>query len=166
MKTRNKLIMGLMLISASLFNSCKKGDTGAPGKDGVDGNANVSSVLLNATTWTWDASALWRYDSWSSISILTSDVATSGAVMLYEGSGTTWMAVPYSFNVGSGITIHTFFNYTTGSVAVYQALSNDGDPNPAATTYKLVCIPKKMMVLHPEVNLKNYEQVKAAFDLK
>lgn len=166
MKKTKKLILGLMLISVSLFNSCKKGDTGAPGKDGTNGNANVSSVILNATTWTWSATYLESYDTWTGVSILSSDVASSGAVMLYEGSGTTWMAVPYSYNLGGGVTFHVYFDYGTGWVTVHQANSDDSNPNPSAASYKLVCIPKRAMQLHPEVNIKNYAEVKEAFNLK
>jgi hypothetical protein len=167
MKTKNALIAVTLLLSIG-FTSCKKGDTGEPGKDGKDGNANVTSMTLTASSWIWSAPDYWRYNTWSSVSILTVDVCNTGAVMLYQNSGGSYTALPVTQNIGSKVE-HDWFQYSVGSVIIVIENDDLSDPIaqiPTPTTYKLVCIPQKMMQAHPEVDLLNYEQVRTTFDVK
>lgn len=164
----NKLIVGLMLISASLIiSSCAKdGETGPAGKDG---NANVQSILLNATSssWGFDNTYKWSSATWTGVSILTSSTINSGAMMLYEGGSGNWLAVPYTFSIGTtGISFNSFYEVIPNSITVYNQLSDGSNPSPGAVQYRLVCIPPAGLAAHPEVDLKNYEQVAKAFDLK
>jgi hypothetical protein len=165
MKTKNLLLAAMMLFGIGI-TSCKKAEKGDTGPAGKNGNANVTSVLLNANTWTWDNTNKWSYATFSSVSILTSATASSGAVILYEGSGTSWTAVPYSFNLSGGVTYHALFEYDVNTVTIYKALSDDSNPNPSASQFKLICIPPASIKEHPNVDYTNYMEVRKTFNLK
>lgn len=162
-------ITAALLLAAAMFSGCtKKGDTGAAGKDGKDGNANVTSETLTIGSggWSWHANPNFRYASWTPY-ILTSNVITSGAIMVYQTDGTNYVALPITQNVGSsGIQEHDYFTYdVNGYFNVFIENSDGSDPNPSSSfTYKLVCIPQHM--IKPNVNMKNYSEVKAAYQLK
>lgn len=168
MKTKNKFVLGLMILSIALLSSCAKdGDVGPAGKDG---NANVTSVTLTASSWNWSTADYWRYNNWTGVSILTSEVCNTGAVMLYQTSGGVNIQLPITQTTSTGSTVeHDWYTYAVGGVSIYVENADFSDPIsqlPIPTTYKLVCIPSKAMLAHPEVDLKNYEQVKAVFNLK
>jgi hypothetical protein len=162
----------LMSATAIVFNGCK-GKDGAPGAEGpkgADGNANVTSIVLTATNFYWNGTYQYRYASWSSISILTSAVASTGAVMLYQSDGAgAYIALPISQSIGGDVSEHDYFTYSEGKVSVVIENSDKSDPIAnisLPTTYKLVCIPSKAMIAHPNVDIKNYTQVKDVFNLK
>lgn len=165
MKTTLKTITVLTALSSLLFIGCKKvekGETGAPGKDG---NANVKSVTLSATSWGWNSSQYWRYATWNNVTILDADVINGGAVMLYQSVGSNnYVQLPITQNMGAYVE-HDWFQYTTNTISVYIENSDLSDPNPPTFSYKLVCIPKAAKIMHPNINLKNYNEVKEAFDL-
>lgn len=166
MKTKKNVVMVAVMLLSIGFTSCKKGDTGEPGKDG---NANVTSMTLSSPSWAWDASNYWRKSIWTGASILTSDVASSGSVMLYQNTSGVYVALPLAVNYTGTVQEHDWFTYSTGIVNVYVENSDLSDPIaqiPSSVTYKLVCIPKSGMITHPGVDLRNYEQVKKAFDIK
>jgi len=146
---------------AVAFTNCKKGNTGPAGKDGTNGNANVTSVTLNANSWTWDNASQFSYASFSNVSILTNDVVNGGSVMLYEGSSGAFTALPNTF-----LTLSTNFSYAANSIIIFKSLSNGSNPSPSAEQYKLVCIPKSAKMANPNVNWNNYSEVKQALQLK
>lgn len=170
MKTKNVLLAVTMLLSIG-FTSCKKGDTGEPGKDGVDGNANVTYTKLTATSaaWAWSASDYWRYATWTGVSALTADAVDKGAVMLYQKVGTSYLAIPLTMNISTGKVEHDFFMHDVGTVMVFIENSDFSDPIsqiPNPIEYKLVCIPQKALEAHPEVDLMNFNSVRSTFKLK
>lgn len=167
MNVKKVVLLAVTLLSIGLA-SCKKGDTGEPGKDGTNGNANVTSATLTAPSWIWSAPDYWRYNTWSGISILTSDVVNTGAVMLYQTNGGTHLQLPITVGIGSTVEIDRY-QYSVGAVSVFIENANLSDPIsqiPVPTTYKLVCIPQRVMLENPNVDYKNYEKVKLAFHLK
>lgn len=171
MKTTLKSIAAIAMLTSLLFIGCKKaekGEAGTPGKDGKDGNANVTSAILNVSNWTWDNNNKWNYATWSNVSILNSDVVNGGAVMLYEGSSGNWLAMPYTLGLGSSsnITFNVNFEYAINSVKVYKGFSDGTNYTEPASQFKLVCIPKSAKVMHPNVNLYDYNEVKEAFDIE
>jgi len=168
MKTRKLFVAAVLLLSIGITGCSKpeKGEKGETGPAGTNGNANVTSATLNASTWTWDSSNQWSYATWSSVSILTSDAVNSGAVMVYEGSSGDWLACPYTIGANP-IIISTNFEYQVNTMTVYKSSSDGQNLNPSTSIqYKLVCIPTRMMQQHPNIDLKNYKQVEAAFNLK
>lgn len=172
MKMKSVSMCLLVGVTALLLNACKgkDGAPGAQGPAGTNGNANVTSQTLTATNFNWDATYQYRYDSWSSISILTSAVASTGSVMVYQSDGTgNYIALPISQSIGGGISEHDYFVYSAGTLSIVIENSNGSDPMGnilLPITYKLVCIPSRAMKQHPEVDINNYMQVEKAFDLK
>ena len=170
MKTKKTLFAAILLLGIGLTNCTKpeKGEKGEMGTAGLNGNANVTTANLTVSSWNWDATNQWSTASWSSVSILTQDAVDNGAVMLYEGTAGDWLAMPYTLGLGmsSNMTISANFEYGLNSITVYKSFSDGSNPSPSSTQFKLVCIPTRSMQLHPEVNVKNYAQVKSAFNLK
>lgn len=151
---------------ALVFTNCKKGDTGPAGQDGTNGNANVTSVTLTTSSWAWNSSQKWRYATWNNVSILNTSVINDGVVMLYQLVGTnSYVQLPITQNQGA-YAEHDWFEYSPNTISVYIENSDLSDPNPSPFTYKLVCIPKSAKMANPNVNWKNYTEVKNALNLK
>ena len=169
MKIKITTIIAVCLIAFATTN-CQKpkdGAVGPQGTNGKDGNANVSSVTLNANSWTWDGTNYWSTASFANISILTSNVVNGGAVMMYENFGSgVYMALPQTINLTSSVQQHSFFSYANNTVVVYTENSDLSNPNPSATSYKLVCIPPAIIKSNPNIDLTNYSEVKHVLDLK
>jgi len=169
MKKNFTLFVYLLIIgSLATLNSCKKDDDSGYQPKGNYGNTNLTTVQLTNAQWAWDASNLWSYSTWNNISSLTSDIVNNGSVMVYEDEGSgSWAALPFSFNLGGGVSAHEFYTFSSGTVIVYIAASDDSNLNPSnGGTYKLVCFSKAAKIAHPNVDYKNYSEVKKAFNLK
>lgn len=157
----------LITVSIIATQSCKKAQDGAAG---ADGNANVTSQTLTVSTWTWDATNLNRYANWTgSVSILTAPAVSTGAVMLYQIVGTQYVQLPITSRTTNSISENDLFTYSVGSLNITIQNSDSSDPIANIITpsnYKLVVIPQKSLDQHPNVNLKNYNEVKRTFNLK
>lgn len=154
----------LMGVSALVFNGCKgkDGAPGAQGPAGVDGNANVvGSTSVVASNWTLNSGILYSTTlTWTSI---TQVIVDKGVVMVYESDGSGgWQALPYSF-----ISEENTFGFDVGFVNIYITQTDGSAPtNPGSRTYRLVTMTSRAMQTHPNLDLKNYSQVKEAFNLK
>ncbi|MCD6019864.1 MAG: hypothetical protein K0S53_2985 [Bacteroidetes bacterium] len=161
-----KVMMAILAIAVA-FTGCQKPEKGEAGTPGKDGNANVKSITLNVTGWSWDATNYWRYSSWTNVSILSQDVIDGGAVMLYQKLSTgEYIALPITANLSSTVQEHDFFFYGTNTLKIIIEKSDLTDLNPPGYTYKLVCIPKAERVINPDVNMLDYREVKQAYSLK
>ena len=166
-----KKVLTILVISTIAITSfsCKKvegpaGPTGPQGPQGAAGNANVLSTVYNVSSanWGWDATyALWYADLIAPD--VTNAVMSNGAVMCYMvySSGAN-QALPFSY--------HDFewaYFFNVGLVEVQlQAADGSTLSNPGATTFRIVVIPPAARMAHPHLNLKDYSQVKAAYNLK
>ena len=172
-----KKVKMLMLIIAvaclASLNSCKKevgpagpqGPAGTNGTNGTNGNANVTSTTFSAT-FTWDGTNYWRSATVGSISILTSEIVTNGAVLLYLNDGGNYTAIPVTMSLGGSVVEDVWFTYSTNQISIVFEDSDESDPGTGTINFKLVCIDATAMATHKNVNLKNYEEVKKAFQLK
>ena len=144
-------------------NGCKKGDTGPAGPTGATGNANVQTFNFSVTNASWNADTAGL--QWSADYSLPTSANVSGAVLLYVQDGTSWAALPH---VDYGVTLEYKFDPTAKSIEVQAADSKAtimiGNPGPM--TFKVVTIPPPMRKANPNVNLKNYEDVRVAFSIK
>lgn len=165
---KNKLqITGilLLLISSLLVNGCKK-----EGPPGPAGNANVTSRTFYVSSWSWDSP---NYYADFNVPELTADNINSAAVLVYfRTTSGTWYAVPYTQYTSSS-DYHMGFITVAGTVEVTwfydNPLSSGSDPNAFYGTtvyYKVVVIPPAERKANPNLDLNNYEAVKAAFHLK
>lgn len=161
-----KLIL-LALILTTVFNSCEKGETGIPGKDG---NANVTSSNYSVNSWTY--SSPYYYVNLNVPALTVENINTAGVMVYFSFTGDRWIALPYTQYTTSSNYFMSFIT-TTGNVQVTwvynNTLSSGDDPNTFYSTKvlcKVVVIPPYAQSLKPNIDYKNYNEVKAAFNLK
>ena len=175
----------LFLLAITLTTTgCKKAKDGEPGADGIagtngtngadgaDGNANVVS-----STYTIPASSSWAYASpaWSTnltVPALTSANINTASVQVFVGTvADTWTAIPTTF-YGSTNNYLMGFITTIGNIKVTWINNGVGagsDPNSyfgTTTKFKVVVIPPGMITANPDLDLKNYNQLKGRFNLR
>jgi len=112
-----------------------------------------------------------RWYTQLSVPELTLSNINSAAVQAYFGTvSNNWIALPYTHIASTNY----FMGYltTTGLVEVrwdYNGIGIGSDPNSvfgATSQIKIVVIPPAMLASHPDVDLKNYEEVKRTFNLE
>lgn len=153
----------LIGITTVMINGCAKdGETGPTGKDGKDGNANVigtNSVTVTSSDWSFNSG---YYKTVFTTSDITQAIVDKGFIMVYEKLGNDWQSMPYLIDNQS-----RDFSFGVGSVTVWVHNIDLSTPtNPGAQTYRIVIIPASNLSAHPEVDFKNYKQVKTTFDIK
>jgi hypothetical protein len=165
MKKTKKIIVFLLVVISVVVNGCKK-----EGAQGPAGNANVKSATFSVSTWYWNTP---NYYVNLGVTELTSSNVNTAAVMVYFTYGNKpWYAVPYSqYNYPSNY--YMGFNTGVGNVQVTwfydSSLSSGDDPNTyyaATIKIKVVTIPPAEIKKHPDLNLKNYQEVSKTFNLK
>ena len=164
MKKLFQLVITLFFIGGLLtINSCKKDDDSAYQLKGNYGNANIYSSQYTVT-WTINAPAY--YCDISDYNI-TQAVLDYGSVQVYMSTGTDgWIALPYTIPISSSYSTTYIFAHYLGSVRVVKSDTDYTQTgNPGTTTFKIVCISASGRKANPNVNLRNYEEVKKAFNL-
>lgn len=170
MKTIKTALTLIVLTILFTTTSCtKEGEKGEQGEAGQNGNANVQSTTLTATSWSWDASNFWRTVAWNNVSILNGDVINSGSVMLYQNvGGNSYVALPIT--QGTATTVENdFFVFSLNRIDVFIENTNLSDPInqiPIPTSYRLVTVPSSARLSNLDLDWKDYEKVKKRFNLK
>ena len=158
----------IVIIIATAFNACTKGDTGPEGPTGATGatgNANVNTQTFTISSWTYSSpsysASVTDYD-------ITQDIVDNGAVMVYVSNGSGgWQPLPLTVYPSSSYsstytTVHALY-----TVAFYKTDSDLTQPaDPGTLSFKVVAIAGVAYKKHPNVNWRNYEEVKAVFHLK
>lgn len=157
-----------LFLAAIIFNGCKgkdgaPGATGPAGSNGTDGNAIIHLTLtIHSTDWVWNS----IYNQWFFNYYTT--VNSQSAVNCYVLSGNGEEAMPY-YNQSDGTTLSFADNLYSNPGFIkfeyYNLTASLSRPLSDKLIY-IVCIPPHMMIQHPEVNLKNYQEVKKVFNLK
>jgi hypothetical protein len=170
MKTKSRnTIVALIVFSTTIFNGCKKGEDGAPGKDG---SSNVTSYTYSISTWSYSSPAWYKNLSFPEI---TSANINTVSVQAYIYTATnTWTALPNTFYNSGGANYLMGFETTVGVIRInwiYNSSLSAGDnPNTffgtSASQFKVVAIPPSIMIANPNLNLKDYNQVKQILNLK
>lgn len=169
-----KTILSLSLMALVLmatFTNCEKGQQGPAGKDGTNGangSANITSRTYTLTTWT-SGSSFW-YSTLSTPELTSGNINNAAILVYVSDTQNTWVPVPATI-VNS---TNYFWNYaaTIGSVELrweYNGIGNGSNPNTYYSTTvkaKVVVIPSARVIQNPNLNLKDYEAVKKAFDLR
>jgi len=166
--TKALALCGLAVLA--ITTSCSKdgatgpqgpaGTNGTTGTNGTNGNANVTTTTFTITPSQWTTgNGGWYNASFTAPTITDGD---KDAVMIYlwtsAGTSTTqWYALPVSDLIATGDKLQ--FGETTNSLTLqYYGAA------PANTwTFKQVVIPPAMK--KPNVNMNNYAEVKAAYNL-
>ena len=148
---------------AVVFTNCKKGDTGPAGKDGTNGtngNANVISTN-NVTISSWSLNS-GVYTAGISAAGITQDIVDRGVVMVFIKYGSQWVSLPDITGKNS-----TVFAYNVGNIDLINSNSDGTTPtNPGTQTFRVVIISASNKIMNPNVNLKNYSEVKQALQLQ
>ncbi len=144
---------------------------GPEGPQGPPGNANVFTLnfdFLMADAVVNGAVASVQFDA----SDITANVVDEGAVLMFFRDQGTWTAMPYTFGVESqdlpavDYTISLGFGYEFGFLEVFYEASTD-----AVDLFGLPDREMKAVIIDgfyfgkTELDLTNWEEVKAAFDL-
>lgn len=156
-----KTIFFVMVILATTFISCKKGDTGPQGTAGIDGNADVfgtNDITLNSSDWV--ANETYFYADITSPEI-TQAIIDHGVVIVYEKSELFWNALPYTWGI-----ISVSFDFGLKTVGIYYN-NNDGSQtiNPGTKTFRIVSISASNAKAYSNIDWKNYDSVKKTFNL-
>ncbi len=162
---KNLLQILSIIIVITTINGCKKGKDGEPGKDG---SANVTTRTFSVPAWSNNSS---RWFTELSFPELTADNINSASVQVYWSTGNnTWVALPYTY-------IGTTNNYFMGFATMVNNVEIRWDCNSLVTIgsspnsildgtvqIKVVIIPPAQK--KSNINHNNYNEVKAAYDIK
>ena len=117
--------------------------------------------MVSTNSWALNGT---EYKTTISVSAITQDIINKGTVSMFVSpDGTNWVALPYSFQGAE-------FNYmvTEGSVSITYTKYNGVAPSSAPNNdqFKVVVIAGSARMSNPNVDLRNYHEVKKAFHLK
>lgn len=173
-KTMTTVFAGLALTLGLTFTSCKKAETGpagAAGTNGTNGNANVKTKIYTVTPGQWNGNSTTAYGVTVNVPEI-SNAETEAVIIYYSNtaSGGYWYPLATEFSTsGSGSSLSVFqfvgaiktgildLSWTDYYNSLYHA--------PSGTLYfKIVVIPPAKVISN--VNTKDYNQVKAAYNLK
>lgn len=170
MKTKKLLITAFMIISGSAiltFNGCKgkDGAPGAQGPAGTNGNANVTSGTVTVSNWTYDGTNK-LYKATIIDNNITQAIVDEGVVLVYLISGGGNLALPVTIYPTSTYSETISFVYGLQQVVLSIQDSDLTQPGtPGSINFRVVKIAPSGIIAHPDVDFKNYTQVKAAFNL-
>jgi hypothetical protein len=166
-KTAITTIMAAFALTLGLtFTSCKKGDTGPAGTNGTNGtngNANVVSSTVTTSGWSYNAPS-WKVSF--TYAAITQAVIDKGAVLVYAKVGNAYNQLPLTFYPAATYSSTWEVSTYLGGIDVIATDSDLTQPaNPGSWTFKIVVMTASARLAHPNLNLKNYNEVKQAFNL-
>ncbi len=163
MKKNFKIFVAGLMIIAATFSSCSK--EGPVGPAGKNGNANVVSSSSVITNWNYNSSI----ESWVGVHTypaITQSILDKGAVLAYLKDGNSYYQMPFTFydnpDYATSLKVETYL----GGLSVHWADSDLNEPiHPGNRTIKVVVISASELKAHPNVDFKNYNAVKKAFNV-
>ena len=162
-----KVYVYIAVITLGIFiASCtKEGKQGEPGMNGVDGNANVKTIMVWDVSWSYSSPS---YQTTIPHNDITQDLVDRGVVLVYArlNSG-AYNQLPTTFYQSSSYSTSIEVASIAGSVTLFWTDSDLSQPSyPAINDFKIVLIPSAAKIAKPYVDYSNYEEVKASFGLK
>ena len=163
-----KMLSMFALACGLLFTNCAKdgatGPAGPAGPAGANGNANVVSSTITSSNWTYNS------PSWEitfTYPAITQDIIDKGAVLVYLKNGTAYTQLPLTFYQSSSYSTSLEVSNFLGGVKIFWTDSDLTQPiNPGSWTFKIVVIAASGKMANPNVNYKDYNAVKQAFNLQ
>jgi hypothetical protein len=165
-----KMMLCAAALSFLLLTGCEKGDNGTSGVKGLDGNANIFNKTYPVSSSQWNYGGKYWYIDLP-VDELTISTASTAGVMVYWGGGNNWMALPYTH-------VNTLGNYFMGFVTAVDIvevrwtynLAGKGD-DPCTELggnfdFKVVVIPPSVMMKNPNLNVRDYQEVKRVLKLE
>ena len=165
MKMRNKLQNSIrfmtLVLSLIVVVSCKKDDDSAYQKKG-----NYPTKYSKQFTVSWTLNAPGYFCTISDANI-TQAVVDNGYVGVYLSNDSGgWIALPITIPITSTYaTTFTPVHYLGGITIWAYDTDTQQTVDPGPTTFKVVIMSAAARMANPTLNLKNYEEVKKAFNL-
>jgi len=149
---------------------CKKGDVGPAGPagangtngtNGIDGNANVIGTISTIVTSSmWALSSPFYLADISAVGV-TQDIVDRGLVSVFRKYSNGWSPLP-DMNVNNTTT----FNFELGMIHLFNFNVDGSSPtNPGDQEFRVVIVSSSRLAQYPNVDWKDYEQVKVALGL-
>lgn len=152
----------LIFTSLTIFYSCQK--EGPTGKDGIDGNANVVSSSITASSWTFNDPS-WKITF--TYPAITQEIINTGAVLVYLKVGESYNQLPLTFYQSSDYSTSVEVSTFLGGLSIFWTDSDLTQPaNPGSRTFKVVVIAASNIYKNKNINYSNYLEVKAAYNLE
>jgi hypothetical protein len=158
---KNLLKKVVLICLVATFTSCSEdGKDGIDGNNGTNGNANVvgtTDFTILPTDWQTTGNL-------KSVTIgnngVTQNIVNSGIVMVYQKSGSSYVALPFSYQgIDRGFAFG--LNYIQITLSASSPITVT-----ANTVIRAVIIPSSSRMANPNVNWNNYAEVKDKFKLK
>src|SRR5687767_4958041 len=125
----------LLSITAITTASCKKPEPGAPGKDGLDGNANVKTEIIATTNGSWSLMQGMQVAEFK-LELITQSILDKGTVNVFYKTKNEWIALPHHLYSNG----HLGFTYTERRITFLYWDNSSGPPNPGGLTFKVIVI--------------------------
>lgn len=144
------------------------GTNGTNGTNGINGNANVlGSEPFTTASNNWTSSVGGR--AWTATltgaTSITQNIVDKGMVIVFRryitNGVTQWAPLP-----DTNININISYSYSLGAIQFLAQSTNDTSiPNPGAVTFRYVVISPTNLSANPNVNWKNFSEVKKVLNL-
>src|SRR5690554_1807912 len=158
MKILQLNLLSLLLAATIAFTGCKKdeGPTGPQRPQGPTGNANVQSEMITVFSSDWvEEGNMYTFET--PTSLITEDIAESGAVLCYLMYDDIYRPMPISYlPEGEDYTTHAGFEYMTEEIFFFFQTDDGMTPAPGERTFKVVTIESKMLESNPEIATMKY----------
>lgn len=157
-------LKAIVIMSLAVLTSCAK--DGEDGAQGPQGNANVQSATYSVSPGDWGAFGTagqvgYGFGVNLNAPIVSSSIASSGAVLVYLKSGTDrWVAMPLTFPEGA--TWNKTWLYSIGPSSVQLEVYDDDLYTAAPTVvheFRIVAIANSGMMVNSGVDLTDYDAV-------
>lgn len=160
MKNTFILTIAILTIGGTVMTSCKKHVTEHE-ENFPHSNVKSLEVTVAQNEWIGDGGG---YEVTRTLSILSSEIATNGAVMCYWKTNGEYFAMPLTYSSGTYVS-HMLFTHSSSTVTFISYDDDNLSPNPGLQTFKVVAISHTGMIQNPNLDLTDYKAVKKAFHL-
>ncbi len=154
------LTIALLAAGATVITSCKKHVTE---HEENFPHSNVKSMEVSVAQSEWSGGT-GGYEATKTLSILSADIASNGAVMCYWKTNGEYVAMPLTYSTGTWVS-HMLFSHTSSAVTFISYDDDNLSPNPGFQTFKVVTISHTGLIQNPNLDLTDYKAVKDAFNL-
>lgn len=160
-----KLKQILILTLSTLFAIACKKEEGPVGPQGPTGNANVQSQMITVLSSEWEDDG-YLYSFTTPCSIITQEIAESGAVLCYLENNGIYRPIPFSVTFeGENTITHMGFEHMVNEIYFFFQTDDGMTPAPGNRNFKVVAIESSGLAANPGVDLHDYKEVKQAFGL-
>jgi hypothetical protein len=163
----------ILMLSGAMITGCK-------GPTGPMGNANVQAktYTVSSSDWIYTTSPYYEYHVNLLDNDITQDIVDNGMVLVYMSNGNGgWQPLPaigYTTGTSGSSTYNLEYKYSpvygASTVTVWYYIVTEPDywvpGNPGSQIFKVVAASGFAKTSNPNVNWKNYEEVKRALHLR